>query len=464
MRPIGKRFFALAASAFFACGLSVGGVRTRAENGTATPSYDEEEILSPVWSGSVSYDESVLVVENEEGGIDPIALLYDATEILSVRSASYLVAYEEGRDYSLENGRLVIRKDGNIPRLTYAEFHPETGTDGFESKDGGYVLWKEGSWFHERQIIVTYRHAEGYGEYIPEGKGALLPKTTEKLLRKENLKILVYGDSISTGGNSSGHEAIHVPPYMPIYPELFAMGIEKKYGVEVEVVNESRGGMDSNWGLSNLRGGILDQYPDAGFDLAIIAFGMNDTTKDKESLALNESRIAKGLRTRYPDVEILYVATMLPNEDAYKFYGNQYTFYEGLLAYETEGSVAVNVGGVHAGLLGRKRYADMTGNNVNHANDYLARVYAQTLLRTLEVTDYGREEPPQESVESGESASAGGTESISGTGASSAGGSSCGAAAGASAAGIGCLAVLPVLAKRRKGGREAERAENQRGK
>jgi len=30
----------------------------------------------------------------------------------------------------------------------------------------------------------------------------------------------------------------------------------------------------------------------------------------------------------------------------------------------------------------------MTGNNVNHANDYLARIYAQTLLKTLEVSDY----------------------------------------------------------------------------
>ena len=30
-----------------------------------------------------------------------------------------------------------------------------------------------------------------------------------------------------------------------------------------------------------------------------------------------------------------------------------------------------------------KRYRDMTGNNVNHPNDFLARVYAQVILRTL---------------------------------------------------------------------------------
>ena len=40
--------------------------------------------------------------------------------------------------------------------------------------------------------------------------------------------------------------------------------------------------------------------------------------------------------------------------------------------------------GMHASLLEKKRYADMTGNNVNHPNDYLARVYAPTLFATLQ--------------------------------------------------------------------------------
>ena len=39
---------------------------------------------------------------------------------------------------------------------------------------------------------------------------------------------------------------------------------------------------------------------------------------------------------------------------------------------------------IHQSLLARKSYADMTGNNINHPNDYLARVYAQTLLATVQ--------------------------------------------------------------------------------
>ena len=38
---------------------------------------------------------------------------------------------------------------------------------------------------------------------------------------------------------------------------------------------------------------------------------------------------------------------------------------------------------VHASVLGVKRYFDMTGNNVNHAGDFLVRIYAQTILETI---------------------------------------------------------------------------------
>ena len=114
---------------------------------------------------------------------------------------------------------------------------------------------------------------------------------------------------------------------------------------------------------------------------------------DPDSFASNMQRMARGLKSKYSDVEVMIISTMLPNYDAYKFYGQQVNFHDALMEYEKEGIAIVNVTGVHAGLLEYKAYADMTGNNINHANDYLARVYAQTLLKTLEVSDYGQPEP-----------------------------------------------------------------------
>ena len=412
--------------------------------------FNMDEMLVSFWTGEVSYNESFLVTENEKGEIEPITLLYDIEKIISVKSATLLLTYTEGSDYTVEDGKLIINKNGSIPRLSYDEMHPVTGQAGFESTNGGYVLWKEGAWFHNKQIVVTYRHKADYSGYIPEGRGRLLPKTTEKLKNKQDLTVLVYGDSISEGGNSSGNSSINVSPYMPVYSVMFAKAIEAKYGVNVKLINESKGGMDSNWGLSNLRGGILNKYPEEKFDLIVIGFGMNDTTKDKDGLALNVSRIADGFMRYYKDAEAMIIATMLPNKEAKTFYGNQVEFYDGIIKKEKTGVVAVNVGGVHAGLLERKAYADMTGNNVNHANDFLARVYAQTLLKTLEVSDYGKtSETPDDSTGTDTSGSDTDTASSTGGETSVSDKNGCGGAiTGISVISMLSLAVLTVYKKR----------------
>ena len=43
-----------------------------------------------------------------------------------------------------------------------------------------------------------------------------------------------------------------------------------------------------------------------------------------------------------------------------------------------------NLTQIHKDILATgKKYRDMTGNNINHPNDFIARVYAQVVLRTL---------------------------------------------------------------------------------
>lgn len=465
MKKCNKRAFSLALAMLTAsCMITVGtgqNVRASAE------AFSMTDILVPFWEGETSYMESVLPVAQKDGTVAPIHLLYPIEEIIEVKNASLNVTYQADVDYAVQDGKLVLLEGTKIPVLSYDDFHPQAGSsnavDGFEDRNGGYVLWKEGSWFHSRQIVVTYKHAAGYSGYIPEGKGRLLPTIQEKLKDGE-LNVLVYGDSISTGANSSGHEAIHVAPNMPIYPLLFAEGLKQTYGVEtVNVYNASVGGTDSAWGLSNLRGGVLNKYED--IDLAILAFGMNDTARDPESFASNMQRMARGLTSKYKDVEVMIVATMLPNYEAYKFYGQQAHFYDALMAYEKEGVAIVNMTATHAGLLDYKAYADMTGNNINHANDYLARVYAQTLLKTLEISDYGAEEPePPENSETPEapetsdslSSENSGNEEVPETNVSSSEeGSSkksggCGSVMGIGACGMTVLGAAALVAEQRK--------------
>ena len=48
-----------------------------------------------------------------------------------------------------------------------------------------------------------------------------------------------------------------------------------------------------------------------------------------------------------------------------------------------EGVAVAKMTDMHLHLLSLKRYWDMTGNNINHPNDFLARVYAQVVAQML---------------------------------------------------------------------------------
>jgi len=354
----------------------------KAQADSAEPLFSLEEALSPVWEGEISYMESVLPVENEFGGIDPIALLYPIEEIIEVKNAALTVTYEQGKDYVVSKGKLIIADDGAIPILSYDDFHPAQGQNGFEAASGGYVCFHEGSWFHSKQIVVTYKHQKAQTSFAPQNKAELLQNVRKKLDAKEEIDLLVLGDSISVGANASGFQEINVSPYMPTYAELFSQGLTQQYGSKVNLTNPSVGGKNVSWGEQVIPS-VLNEQKD--LDLAVIAFGMNDTHTSADVYVKKINAIISSIQSKFPEADVLVVATMLPNPDAKNFNGNQQLFVEALLSQcEREGVAVANMTDMHKALLQNKRYADMTGNNVNHPNDYLVRVYAQTLLATLE--------------------------------------------------------------------------------
>ena len=202
----------------------------------------------------------------------------------------------------------------------------------------------------------------------------------EKLNQGGDFNLLVFGDSISVGANSSGF--IGANPYLPTYPELFGKQLASKYNVKVTLTNPSVGGKGVEWGLTEIDE-VLSNQTDV--DLAVIAFGMNDGRMSPAEFAEKTSALVGRVKSKFPDAEIILVATMLPNPEAKNFHLNQSKFHDALVeTCQGEGIAVANMTGVHESLLQRKRYADMTGNNVNHPNDYMARVYAQTLFATLQ--------------------------------------------------------------------------------
>ncbi len=87
---------------------------------------------------------------------------------------------------------------------------------------------------------------------------------------------------------------------------------------------------------------------------------------------------------------MLLVSTMVPNPNAVNgWYGNQPLQEKKLqeLAEEyRENGISCSVAcmtSVSLDVLKYKDFHDYSGNNINHPNDFFARVYAQTLLQTV---------------------------------------------------------------------------------
>ena len=65
---------------------------------------------------------------------------------------------------------------------------------------------------------------------------------------------------------------------------------------------------------------------------------------------------------------------------------NYHAVYPGLLAEaeeKWEGVGVADVTAAHTEILARKKFQDTTSSNTNHPNDFMHRIYAQVLLRTL---------------------------------------------------------------------------------
>lgn len=340
-----------------------------------------DPLLSPFWAGNEMTNETLLPVREADGSIRPMPLLYPAEEILSVRGATLETEYRPGRDWALAEGRLVIPAGSEIPVMDHDDYYPPAD-DGhcFPHSEGGFIRFGEGAYFHRRQIAVSYRHGGKWDGPVPTDKTALLPRTAKLLRSGEAMNCLIFGDSISTGANASG--VVGAPPYQKPWYELTAEGLAAFYGTAgIRLLNTSVGGKTSAWGRDTARENAAALRP----DLCVIGFGMNDGSGrvPPETFIGNLTAIMETTRAENPACEFVLIATTLANREVKGFLGNQADYLLPMLALEREGVCVADMTSLHAALLRRKAFRDMSGNNVNHPNDFLSRAYAQLMLRTL---------------------------------------------------------------------------------
>ncbi|MBQ7714531.1 MAG: hypothetical protein IJT70_01545 [Clostridia bacterium] len=365
-----------------------GGLDEFTEAQLASRSYDLGMYTKRYWQGDVVINESYYPLCNQDGSISPAALMYDIKRIVSVRDGALGTEYKYGIDYTVtEDGKFQVIPTGSISKIAYNRFYsatkPNDGAPWQQRVSGGYIYCHEGSTFHCAQLAITYVHEEGWDKFVPESKIDMLPNTLSKLENKQHLSVVFYGDSITYGCNASGLSISYANPYMPLWADMTVAGLKAYYEYnDISYVNTAVGGKTSEWGAEEAQTRVAAYSP----DLVFIAFGMNDGSLGisvQNFKGYIESIIATA-RAANPNCEFVIISSIVANPETL-FVGLQEDYLPVLRQIEQNysGVALADVMTSHKTLLTIKKYSDMTGNNVNHPNDFFIRYYAQTMLTTL---------------------------------------------------------------------------------
>jgi len=353
------------------------------------------ELLRPFWVGDTIEGESMLFIRDPKTGIAKASVLSPIVGVLSVHNSAGDMTYESGRDFIWKSGsrEITLPAGSRIASFTPVDLRRPDDSQKYKltHRDGnGEIFFGAKLEYHNMQTCITYRHQpEDWSAVTPKFDEQALPRTIGRLRHGSPVSIVLIGDSISSGCNASGWAG--GAPYQPSFPGLLREHLEARYKSEVKMTNPSVSGKDTRWVLS-----AIDQVIEPKPDLVIVAFGMNDAAgRSAMEYQANTEAVITKIREQLPDAEFILVATMLGNRDWPRLKQELFPQYRDALRELCEPGVALaEMTSIWTEFLKRKQDWDLTGNGVNHPNDFGHRVYAQ-VLSTLLVpapTDPGSED------------------------------------------------------------------------
>jgi acyl-CoA thioesterase I len=339
----------------------------------------------PVWKPGPVTGDPLFFVKPEDGSPAKATLLLTPDRTPVIRSATLEISYESGRDFTWKPGSrdITLPEGSRIPFKTTAELHPPPQSPnsykGF--RDGkSWMLFGEGRYFHDLQCVAAYASAEDAKLPCPApAPEAQLAGIRAKLKSAAPVKLVTLGDSISTGANASG--ASGAPPGLPGYPDLVARGMESAFAVKVTAKNLSVGGMDSAWGLKQTAA-VIAEKP----DLLILAFGMNDASgrRTPADFAGIIRQTTAAVRSAVPACDVIVVSPMTANSEWIHAAPELYPAYATALRDLADpGCALADVTTLWSAVAARKPYLCLSGNGLNHPNDFGHQLYADVILATL---------------------------------------------------------------------------------
>ncbi|MBE7089451.1 MAG: hypothetical protein E7362_01445 [Clostridiales bacterium] len=388
----------------------------------------QKNISRPFWNSNVIYNETVLMTT--DGYTSTGKLLYNAVDVIAVTNHDGTIFYDEGTHFTVSGNTITNIAMPHIHQcLTQGTNH---GVDKatWQAWAGGYnfdanwqtssltgkdctvldgAIYTEGDLYRTNYIKVTYIYnpATADTSFLTKYDANYLGDLRTKLERGESISMVSIGDSITEGCSSTG-DMLKVAPYQPGYTNLVENEIERVYGVNVNHARLGVGGTESYhplnatassaYGTGYVRNIFVNALNTNTFDLAIIAYGMNDqgAGRSKADYKANIEGIVNELLADSPDCNIIFVNTFPRNPDMDANSGRGTQLYHDYKAALDEISVALNtqkgknvsrvvnmyaVGSAYLNV--GKHYADISSSNCNHPNDSFIRTYAMNVMSVI---------------------------------------------------------------------------------
>ncbi|WP_164716390.1 SGNH/GDSL hydrolase family protein [Paenibacillus whitsoniae] len=287
------------------------------------------------------------------------------------------ISYTEGIDYVVDYDRGVIRrtKKSRIPDWSHHELYGQTAFD------------------HAAFPNCSNRAFTVYGDYVYEsdplaesfvapdsGNRARMERWLAKLRSGEESSIVVFGDSISAGGEASEEKFRYAN-------RVHQFLVDEYPRSRIRLLNKSVGGETSKDGMNRLQRDVIALNP----DLVIIGFGMNDQNKYGEGVGVPPADFESNLRQMIEAVkeldnsDLVLVAPCLPNPTWWYASGLTGEYAEVIRRLGREYGVGVaDVTAIwEQELAAGKSPGSLLLNNINHPNDYGHWLYFQAFVPLL---------------------------------------------------------------------------------
>jgi lysophospholipase L1-like esterase len=317
-------------------------------------------------SSNTMNGESLVLVGTTPGnligtGLDPASVVVRSTYEPKLDNT---VVYERDRDYTLDAraGTIARTADSRIPDFAKNMLYGKENFD--HSQFPGYGN-------RPFTIYVDYKATDLPTLTTPTDASAELAKTKQKLEAGKAFKVIVFGDSISAGGESSTPELQFGARYTQYLQQQFPKA-------KLTFENGATGGDNTVQGLQRLNEKVLTRSP----DLVLIGFGMNDHNKGGPTIDQFKANL-KSLIDQTRDktgADVILFSTFPPNS---KWAFGSHTMEKYAAATkEVAQEEHVAYGPVFETwsiVMKRKDEPSMLANNINHPNDFGHWLYVVAL-------------------------------------------------------------------------------------